>query len=433
MTRNDPIPGIDLADARLYATTDTDALFADLRREHPVFWHGPKSTEGFWSVTRHSDAVRVYRDPAAFSAEHGMTIDTVHGGPDPAAGRMLEVTDPPRHTRLRKVIGSLFTAGAVAALEPEIGRVVRRLLTEVRDADEPFDFVARVSSRMPARIAGVLLGLPDEDMDWIAEKTSQVFLSGSVPQVPGGPSPRAVAEQANADLLGYFAKLIQRRQQSGQGGGLIRQLLSESVNGESLTLPEVMVNSLNLAIAGTQTTRNTMAGALSALLRFPASYQALRDEPELIPSAVEEAVRWATPVRHVARTTIRDVEIGGRSIRAGEPVVVWAYSANRDEEVFRMPHVFDVRRHPNPHLGFARGTHSCLGAALARLQLRVAIRTLTELFAGGEPAGPPVRTLSNFLAAYQELPVRLRAAEGSPPGCPATAEHAVPSTTGAQP
>ncbi|MGQ4490549.1 cytochrome P450 [Streptomyces sp. SAS_281] len=404
--RADPLPGLDLARPDLHHTLDLQGVFADLRREHPVSWHGAKSRPGFWSVTRYADVLRVHRDTASFTATHGMTIDSVGAAPDPASGMMVEVTDPPEHRRLRRAIGGFFGDGAVAAMAPDVEALVRRLLGEVRDRGRPVDFVAEVAARLPAQVGGLLLGLPPEDCDWISERTALVFLSGTAVEDGRVVDLDAQATRANEELLGYFSKLVRSgRRQTGRRG-LVQQLAEGSAGRDGLTKGEVVLNALNMAIAGTQTTRNSLGNMLMAFIQCPEGFRKVSREPGAVATAVEESVRWANPVRHLTRVATRDVELGGRLVRAGDPLVLWQISANRDEQVFPMPHVFDVHRHPNPHIGFATGVHSCPGSGLARLQMRTVLKVMTELFSGVETAGVPELVRSNFLHGYERLPVR---------------------------
>lgn len=408
--RTDPIPDVDLADPDPARADALDDALADLRREHGICWHGPKSRPGFWAVIRYAETMKVYRDPVTFSATHGMTIDSLRPDQDPASGMMVEVTDPPEHRRLRRSIGAFFVDGAIAALEPGIDDYVRRLLAGVRDGNKPVDFV-EVAGRIPTYAAGLLLGLPSEDLDWITERTAKVFLSG--PEAATRADLRAAAEQANGELLGYFAKLLRTTRRDGSGAGaakadgLVHRLATGTANRDSLTTGEVVLNALNLAIGGTTTTRSVLTNLMAALIRFPAALDTLRADPATVPTAVEEAVRWANPVRHLARVATRDVELGGRQIRAGDPVLVFPRSANRDEAVFTDPDVFDIRRHPNPHIGFAAGPHSCPGTGLGRAQLRATLRHLAGTFSGAEAAGAAELMQSNFLYGYARLPVRL--------------------------
>lgn len=412
--RIDPIPQLDLADPATHLRADLQGVFADLRREHPVFWHGPKSHPGFWAVTRHADVITVYRNPDSFSASYGMTLDSLREDRDPANGLMVEVTDPPAHRRLRRSITAFFTAGAVTAMTDQIDGLVGALITDLRSAgDEPVDFVAAVAAKVPAYVGGLLLGLPPQDIGWITEQTSKVFLSGPTRSGPGGAENdqptdlRERAEAANAELLGYFAKLVRSPRSGGRARGLVQQLAEGSANRDGLTTGEVVLNSLNLAIAGNETTRCAMGNLVRTLIRFPAAYQALREDRGLVPTAVDEAVRWANPVLHLTRRTTREVLLGNRLLPAGDAVVVWPSSANRDAEVFTLPHLFDITRHPNPHVGFATGTHSCPGSGLARLQLRTLLHHLVGQFAEIELAGAPEPVRSNFMQGYERLPIRL--------------------------
>jgi cytochrome P450 len=405
--RTDPIPDIDLADPDPAHASALDRVLEGLRPAHPVFWHGPKSRPGFWAVIRYAETMRVYRDSASFSAAHGMTLDSLRPDRDPACGMMVEVTDPPEHRRLRRSIGAFFADGVVAGLAPAIDEYARDLLIGVRDGGGTVDFVTAVAARIPTYAAGLLLGLPQGDLEWITSRTSQVFLSG--PKPAAHTDLREDAEQANGELLGYFARLLRTTRRGSGGDGLVQRLAAGTANRASLTTGEAVLNALNLAIGGTTTTRSVLTNLMHALLEFPEAFQALRDEPSAVATAVEEAVRWANPVRHLSRVATREVELAGQAIRAGDPVVVWPRSANRDETVFSRPHVFDIHRHPNPHIGFAAGPHSCPGTGLGRIQLRAMLLHLLAIFSSCEPAGPAELMQSNFLHGYARLPVRLSA------------------------
>ncbi|MGC5015677.1 cytochrome P450 [Streptosporangium sp. DT93] len=406
--RTDPIPDIDLADPDPARAAALDRLFTELRREHPVFWHGPKSRPGFWAVIGYAETMQVYRDAPTFSATHGMTIDSLRPDQDPASGMMIEVTDPPEHRRLRRSVGAFFVDGVVAGLAPAIDEYVRGLLTGIRDRGGTIDFVEAVAARVPTYAAGLLLGLPPGDLEWITSRTALVFLSGPDTDTRG--ELREAAEQANGELLGYFAKLLRTNRRGSGAGSLVHRLAAGTANREGMSTGEAVLNALNLAIGGTTTTRSALTNLMHGLTQLPEVFQALRDEPSAVPTAVEEAVRWANPVRHLARVATRDVELAGRNIRAHDPVLVWPRSANRDESVFVRPHRFDIHRHPNPHIGFAAGPHSCPGTGLARVQLRAVLGHTLEIFTGVEPVGPAELLQSNFLHGYARLPVRFATA-----------------------
>ncbi len=402
--RDDPAPDVDLADPTPATSALRDRTLADLRPTHPVFWHAPKSRPGFWAVIRHAETLQVYRASSTFSAAHGMTIDSLHPDRDAASGMMVEVTDPPEHRRLRRSIGAFFADGVVGEHAPVIEEYVRDRLAAARD-DGPVDVVEALASRVPTFAAGLLLGLPTEDLDWITSRTAAVFLSG---RDGTGADLRRQAEQANNELLSYFARLLRRTGHDGPEG-MVQRLARGTETRDGLTTPEVILNALNLAIGGTTTTRAVLTNLVQALIEYPDTLIHLREDPEAVPAAVEETVRWANPVRHLARVATRDVELGGCRVRAGDPVLVWPRSANRDESVFADAAVFDVNRHPNPHIGFAAGPHSCPGTGLARTQLRATLRCLVETVERVEAAGEPRLIQSNFLHGHDRLHVRLHA------------------------
>jgi cytochrome P450 len=404
----DPIADVDLADPDPRHATAIDSLLADLRGCDAVFWHGPKSRSGFWAVIRYAEAVQVYRDATTFSAAHGMTLDSLRAGKDPASGMMVEVTDPPEHRRLRRSVGTVFADGVVGAIEPVVNRNVRGLVAAIRATDGPVDAVAALAAPVPTHAAGMLLGLPEHDLDWITGRTAQVFLSDERAGDHG--ELRAAADKANNELLAYFAKLLRCGPRAVAGGapprGLVARLAAGSEKRAGLTTGEAVLNALNLAIGGTTTTRSLLTNLLRAMSEQPGILAALAEDPALVPTAVEEAARWANPVRHLARVATRDVELGGRMIKAGDPVLVWPRSANRDSAVFERAEEFDVHRYPNPHIGFAAGPHSCPGTGLARIQVRAVLVRLVESFSACEPAGPPELMRSNFLHGHARLPLR---------------------------
>lgn len=403
--RLDPIPDFDLADPWRTDRPDLDVLFARLRSDgHAVFWHGPKSRPGFWAVIAHAETLQVYRNSATFTATHGMTLDTLQAERDPASGLMLEVTDPPEHRRLRRSVSTLFGDGIVNELTPVITDYVGTTLADLQDSEDT-DFVESVASRIPTYSAGLLLGLPRDDLDWVASQTAVVFLSDA--GCREGPL-REDAQRANNELLAYFAKWFRASIRAGEPRArLVDHLATATANGNSLTAGEAVLNALNLAIGGMTTTRALLSNLAHVLATNRHIFRAIRDDPDVVPAAVEEAVRWANPVHHLTRVATADAFLGGRSIRAGDAVVVWPRSANRDESVFPQPEVFDVRRSPNQHIGFAAGAHSCPGAPLARAQLRATLQAIAVNFTDLGLAGTPELMKSNFLHGYSRLPVHL--------------------------
>jgi cytochrome P450 len=396
---SDPIPEIDLVDPDPSNTSRLDDLFEGLRQEHSVFWHGPKSRPGFWAVIRYADAVRVYRDSETFSATHGMTIDSLRPGPDPASGMMVEVTDPPEHRRLRRSIGTFFTGGAIAGLAEPIDRYAASLLREIRHRGDTVDFADAVACRIPTYSAGLVLGLPREDLEWITARTSKVFLGGT-------PELRETANQANAELLTYFAKLVRAAGRgSGTGDGFVQRLAAgSSTTRDGLTTGEVVLNALNLAIGGTQTTRNVLTNLMHALLVHPGVLPALREAPSAVPTAIEEAVRWANPVRHLTRVAHprrragRQARLGRRSRRR-----VAALRESRRDGLPPRPGI----RHPpaSQSAHRVRGGPAQLSGDRAGPDTGASHAAALERTLRRRSAGRPGR------AAAVELPARLRAAK----------------------
>ena len=240
--RSDPIPGIDLADPDPARAPEIDRVLAGLRAEHPVFWHGPKSHPGFWAVIGYAGTMRVYRESGTFSATHGMTLDTLRDSKDPASGMMVEVTDPPEHRRLRRSIGAFFADGVVGDMTPAIEGYVGTLLTRARDGGGAVEFANAIAGRIPTYAAGLLLGLPAADLEWITARTAKVFLSG---HSGSGGNLRDEAEQANSELLSYFARLLRVTRGDGGTGGLVQRLAAGTATRDSLSAGEVILNALN--------------------------------------------------------------------------------------------------------------------------------------------------------------------------------------------
>ncbi len=392
---------IDLADLDLYEHGDPDAAFAVLRGETPVYRNPPP--DPFWAVTRYADAVAVYRDPATFSSARGMVLGVDPGQGDPASGRMLVVTDPPRHPKLRRIISGVFTPRMMRRLEDRVRATVQRLVERALARGE-CEFVDDVAARLPVAIICEILGVPPADQDWMYHLTSTAF---------GGGDPRAAEEvstedrgQAYGEIFEYYRDLAGQRRRT-PGPDLVSRLVHGEVDGVPLGTEEVMLNCTNLIIGGNETTRHAAAGGLLALAEREDAWRQLRADAAAVPTLVEEVLRWTTPGMHVLRTSTVDAELGGQRIRAGDRVVVWNASANRDEDVFADPQRFDVFRAPNRHIAFGQGGHHCLGAALARTELTALFEELVKQVASIELAGPVRRTRSCVLRGIRRLPVRL--------------------------
>ena len=398
----------DLTDLDLFEKGFPQHVFTWLRHEAPVYWHPPTSHtpdgEGFWVVSRHADALRVLLDPAAFSSVTGGSRP--RGGSflqdTPLAGVMLNMMDPPRHDRIRALVNRGFTPRRIANLEAELRRRSREILA-LAAARGRCDFVVDVARELPLQAICILLGVPQHARTQLCDWIDIAF------EYDGrelGESTDAV-RAANRGIQSYGTELIAEKRRA-PGDDLLSVVVGAALPGEdppSLTDGELLMFFVLLFVAGSETTRKAIAGGLAALLES-GEWQRLRREPGLFATAVDEIVRWTTPSVYKRRTLTRNVELGGQRLHAGDKLTFWEMSANRDDAVFEHPFRFDIGRDPNPHLGFGHGVHYCLGANLARLEIRV---MLEELLATGhriEVMGDPVWTRDNRLFGLKHLPVR---------------------------
>jgi cytochrome P450 len=401
-------PSFDLTDLDSYRSGFPHEVFTWLRAHAPVYWHAPTAHtpqgEGFWVVSRHADTLAIQLDPNRFSSvggggrERGGTLIADQYG----AGLMLNMMDDPRHRRIRGLVSRGFTPHRIAALEPELRRRARAILDAV-PVDGACDFVVDVARELPLQAICLLLGVPQQDRAMLCE-----WMDRGLEAESG----EALNREYGRMLAGYGAELIRARR-AAPGDDLLSVVIRAHMPSEhppALGDDELVFFFSLLFTAGSETTRKAMAGGLRALVENPAELARLRREPALLETAVEEIVRWTTPSVYKRRTATCDLELAGQKIRAGEKVTFWEMSANRDERVFAEPFRFDVGRDPNPHLGFGQGVHYCLGANLARLEMRVMFEELFARYDGFEITGPPVFTRENRLLGLKHLPMRLRRA-----------------------
>jgi cytochrome P450 len=386
-----------LLDVDLLTAGVPHARYAELRRREPVSWqtyeHG-----GYWAVLRHADVLAVSKDPERFSAAaKGMQLVDYTDQLE-----TLLSLDPPRHTKVRRRVLHAFTPRVVRALEPRMRAVVRETLGRAAGR-EVCDFVQDVVRPLPLAIVCDVLGIPEADRERVGRWAD--LLAGSMdPEIASG----GKTGTQGAIEFGTYAFQLQARTERGAADTLLAVLKNAELDGEQVDLMTFCGLFVQIAIAGNETTRSTLSGGVLELARQPALYEALAREPARIPAAVEEMLRFLSPVHYFRRTATRDTELAGQKIRAGERVVMMYASANRDESVFRDPDRFDPARDPNPHVAFGFGEHFCLGAALGRLEARVFLEELLARFAAVELAGEPARLRSNELNAWKRMPVRLR-------------------------
>jgi cytochrome P450 len=420
---------INLNDPEVFQREGFHEVLRVLRREAPVHWNpAGEVANGFWSITKAEDIRFVSRNPELFISSKGIA------GPGlrPEALRELGVDvqqenagasisiigmDPPRHVKVRRLVNKGFTPRAVNAMEPEIRRITNEILDRIEGRDE-LDFVLEVASQLPLAVICGMMGIEQRDWALMFELTNKVLGAGDPEyqtEVPEGErgtnaAARATAMRGVATMMEYFRNVLEDRRKNPREDDLPTILLESEIDGEKLTEGDLLAFCFLLILAGNETTRNGISGGLRVLCEHPGEKAKLLKDMSLMDSAVEEILRWVSPLHHMARTATADAEIRGQRIRAGDRLLMWYPSANRDEEVFEDPYRFDITRTPNEHLAFGIGEHFCLGAGFARRELKVMFEELFRRFPDIELAGEPERLRSNFINGTKHLPVRLNQA-----------------------
>jgi cytochrome P450 len=391
---------------------DREGAFALLRRERPVSFHEefdpppelplPKGP-GYWSITRHADVVDASRRSDVFCSGRGTTIPDLPPELNEFFGSMISMDDP-RHGRLRRIVSRGFTPKALAQLEHDVKRRAAAVVDEVIDKGE-CDFVTELAAPLPLGIICDLMGIPAGQTQFVFDQTNVILGLGDPEYVSPGTNPLAAALNAGSALAQLMNELAKERRENPQDD-LTSRLLNAELDGESLTDQELASFFILLVVAGNETTRNAISHGMKALCDHPDERRKwAADFDGIAPTAIEEIVRWSTPVIHFRRTATRDTEIGGQAIREGEKAVLWYNSANRDEAVFDEPQRFDVTRSPNEHVGFGGpGAHHCLGANLARREITVMFRELLQRLPDLEITGEPDRLRSNFIHGIKRMP-----------------------------
>jgi cytochrome P450 len=401
----------DLTDLDNFADGFPHALFEIHRRQAPVWWHAPTrhtpDGEGFWSVATYDEVLQVLKEAETYSSEGGG--ERSYGGTllqdMPIAGVVLNMMDDPRHARIRRLVSTGLTPRTIGRLEQELRRRTRVLLDRTPDG-EPFDFLLGVAAELPMQAICILIGVPEEDRHLLAQAVKHAF------DFRDGRESFQTNDAAAAAgrMFEYGSALIaaKRERPSDDMLSVVVHAALEDVDPPTLSDAELYAFFVLLFAAGAETTRNAIAGGLLALVEHQEQLRRLRAERNLLANAIEEMLRWTTPSPSKRRTATRATALGGQAIRPGDKVLVWEASANRDARVFVCPWEFDIGRTPNPHLTFGHGVHYCLGANLARLEMRVLFEELFPAFSAYELAGPVEWTRSNRHTGIRHLPLRLR-------------------------
>lgn len=401
---------VDFTDLDNFASGFPHDLFARHRSEAPVYWHEPTEHtpdgEGFWSVATHAETLAVLRDPETYSSVTGG--DRPFGGTLlqdlSIAGQVLNMMDDPRHSQIRRLVSSGLTPRMIRRVSDDLRSRARRLLDSVVPC-QPFDFLVDVAAELPMQMICILLGVPESERHWLFEAIEPQFDFGGSRTAEVS---RLSVEEAGSRMYSYGQELIAAKRAAPTDDMLSIVANAAVDDGGGLSDLELYLFFSLLFSAGAETTRNSVAGGLLALIENPSQMALLRDDVELLPGAIEEMVRWTSPSPSKRRTATRDVQLGGCAIKAGQKVQIWEGSANRDSAVFVDADVFDVTRKPNPHLGFGQGVHYCLGANLARLELRVLFEELLSRFSSAELVAPVEWTRSNRHTGIRHMVVELR-------------------------
>jgi cytochrome P450 len=407
-----PLDRLDVITASIYGTTGyPHDTWARLRREDPVHWSAPPGYQPFWAVTKHADVIEVSKQPALFRSAGRFILfpEMQNAGDDLAANpplRMLVNMDPPEHRDYRRLVSPFFTPRAIRRLEARLEEITAEMFDELAGEGE-CDFVTRIAALQPLRMITEMMGIPRADEDFVLRITNENF---------GLEDPEFQRQgQTREERLGFLGEaarflnaLFEDRRRRPRDD--LASVLANATLGGGAPVPPFELFSLAflVMVAGHDTTRNAISSGLCAFFDHPGELAKLRRAPGLVETAADEIVRWTTPVNHFARTATRDTTLRGKRIREGDSVALFYASANRDEDVFPDPFAFRIDRDPNPHLGFGVGEHFCLGANLARMDLRVFWRQFVERVEHVEPAGPVELLHASFVGGPKHLPVRYR-------------------------
>jgi cytochrome P450 len=390
---------IDILDAKWFTEGPPHELFARMRAEAPVRWNPLPDGTGCWSVTKHADVSAISRDTETFSSHRaGIFLHPDQVVPLDLTRNLLLYMDPPQHTKYRKILQTAFVPHTVAALEDHVRARVTKVIDAVIEQGS-CDYVDDIAVPIPLGVLTELMGVPDADIPKFAEWTEQIEAAQRAPE------PNAAAE-VFMEMAGFLHQTIERQIAEGVEDSLVMKLRNAEVEGEKLSDPEILVFFGLLAFAGNDTTRNTSSTGMHALLQHPEALAELAADPSLIPVAVEEILRYTSVVQWFNRTATKDTELGGQQISEGDRVIMWYTSASRDEDVFDDPQTFNIHRVKPEHKAFGGGgRHFCLGAGLARMELRVMLEEVLRRMKDLKPAGDVERLPSSWANGLVKMPV----------------------------
>jgi len=392
---------INLLDSKVFAQRVPHEWFAYLRQHAPVSWHDEEDGPGFWAVTTLAEATQVNRDYEHFSSARKATYLWDLAEDDLAAQQMVMLNmDPPLHTRYRRLVNKGFTPRMVNQLHERIHVATDDIIDSVIEQGSA-DFVTDIAAELPLVVIAELLGVPNEDRHRMFDWSNRMIGSDDPEYQTAGEA----AQMASMELYAYASELFGKKR-ADPHDDLMSVLTQVEIEGEQLSSFELELFFLLLTVAGNETTRNLISGAMATFFENPDQWQKLRDDRSLLPDAVEEMLRYVTPVMNFRRQTTSAFELGGQKIEADSKVVFFHISANRDELAFENPQTFDITRNPNPHMAFgAGGPHFCLGANLARMEIRVMFEHLLDRMPDMELSGEVQRLQSAFISGVKHIPI----------------------------
>ncbi|MEV6173541.1 cytochrome P450 [Streptomyces sp. NPDC051954] len=400
--RDIDLDGVDLFDLDLYTSGDPHPIWDVMRAKAPLHHQVLPDGRQFWSVTRYEDVRRVLSDHKEFTSERG-TVPTHLGEDDAAAGVLMTSTDPPRHTEVRRPLGSKLTARAVKSWEDRIRGTIVRFLEPALDG-ETFD-LAEKALLLPAMVTGPLLGIPEKDWEELVQLTAMVTAPSDPHFLVGNEA--ATLAISHHELVTYVKDWVRtRRAAGGEDDSLLHHLMSVRPGGAPLTDEEIALDGYSILLGANVTTPHTVSGTVQALIEHPEQFEKAAADLSLVPNLVEEGLRWTSAACNFMRYAVDDVDIAGGTIPARGAVVAWIGSANRDESQFPDPHTFDITRdNAKRQAAFGFGPHFCIGAPLARMTLRIFFEELLQRFGSIESAGEPQHLRSYFIAGMTHLPI----------------------------